>query len=810
MKDAEELALEVETLRERLSRLSQASLRINESLDFGTVLQQVVSNACDLTGARYGYMTLLQESGDYEDSFSHGFTPEEIGQLWDLPDGPELFNRFINIPASMRHQDMGNYAESLGLSIGPVQLHGFIVAPMRHRGMHVGSFFVANKHVAGKEAGAEFSREDEEVVAMFAAQAALVISNARQYRDQLLARTDLETLVDTSPVGVVVFDAKTGAPRSFNREAARIIEGLRTPDSPPEQLLEVLTVRRSDGREFSLDEYPLAQALSTGETVRAEELVLTVPDGRSVTTLMNCTSIYGEDGGLQSVVVTLQDMTPLQDLEKLRAEFLGMVSHELREPLTSIKGSTDTLLESFNTLDAVEMVQFLRIIKSQTERMRELISELLDVARIETGNLPVNPEAAEVIPLVDEARNTFLSGGGRDNVVIDLEPDLPPVAADRRRIVQVLGNLLSNAARSSPEVSPIRVSGRLEDGCVALSVSDEGRGVAPERLARLFSKFSRIHGDEGEGETGGSGLGLAICRGIVEAHGGRIRAESGGVGLGARFTFTLPLAGEALTGGTAGRPRRSGRPGMARQERLPILVVDDDPMTLRYVRDALAKAGYRPLAATGPEEALRLVEAERPGLVLLDLMLPGSDGMELMRSILGRVEVPVVFLSAYGKDEVIARALEAGAVDYVVKPFSTTELVARVRSAMRRRLPQVPGEPPEPFAQGELAIDYAARAVSLAGSAVRLTPTEYDLLCELSLNAGRVLTHETLLQRVWGDLHSGSTSAVRTAVKRLRRKLGDDAGAPKLILAEPRVGYRLARGEEPGQAAAPPPAPATQ
>ena len=792
MKRAEELAVEVESLRERLSKLSEASLRINESLDFDTVLNQVVSNACDLTGARYGAMTLLQESGHYEKSFFYGFTPEEIKQLQDLPDGPELFNRFIKIPESLRHRDMRSYAKSLGLSIGPMQLNSFIVAPMRHRGMHVGSFFVANK-----EGAEEFPIEDEEVVAMFASQAALVISNARQYRDELRARTDLETLIDTSPVGVVVFDARTGAPMSFNREAIRIIGSLQMPDSSPEQLLEVLTVRRADGREVSLDKFPLAQALSTGETVRAEELVLSVPDGRSVTALMNSSPIYSEGGELESVVVTLQDMTPLEELERLRAAFLGMVSHELREPLTSIKGSADTLLESFNSLDTAEIVQFLRIIKSQTERMRHLISELLDVARIETGSLSVNPEPTEVTVLVDEARNTFLNGGGRYNVAIDLEPDLPLVVADRRRIVQVLGNLLSNAARYSHEETPIRVSGALEDGCVALSVFDEGRGVAPERLAQLFRKFSRIDGDDGEREIKGAGLGLAICKGIVEAHGGRIWAESDGMGLGTRFTFTLPVVEEVVTGGAGESPRRPVGSRTSKREGVRILAVDDDPMTLRYLRDALSKAGYFPMVTTDPDEALRMVETERPNLVLMDLVLPGSDGIELMKSILSIAEVPVVFLSAYGRDEVIARAFEAGAIDYIVKPFSATELVARVRSAMRRRLTQIQGEPSEPFALGDLTIDYAERGVSVAGSRVHLTPIEYGLLFELSVNAGRVLTHDALLQRVWGHNHSGGRSAVRTAVKRLRRKLGDDAGNPKYILAEPRVGYRMVKGDGP-------------
>ena len=450
-------------------------------------------------------------------------------------------------------------------------------------------------------------------------------------------------------------------------------------------------------------------------------------------------------------------------------------------------------------MDTAEIVQFLRIIKSQTERMRHLISELLDVARIETGSLSVNPEPTEVTVLVDEARNTFLNGGGRYNVAIDLEPDLPLVVADRRRIVQVLGNLLSNAARYSHEETPIRVSGALEDGCVALSVFDEGRGVAPERLAQLFRKFSRIDGDDGEREIKGAGLGLAICKGIVEAHGGRIWAESDGVGLGTRFTFTLPVVEEAVTGGAGESPRRPVGSRTSKREGVRILAVDDDPMTLRYLRDALSKAGYFPMVTTDPDEALRMVKTERPNLVLLDLVLPGSDGIELMKSILSIAEVPVVFLSAYGRDEVIARAFEAGAIDYIVKPFSATELVARVRSAMRRRLTQIQGEPSEPFALGDLTIDYAERGVSVAGSRVHLTPIEYGLLFELSVNAGRVLTHDALLQRVWGHNHSGGRSAVRTAVKRLRRKLGDDAGNPKYILAEPRVGYRMARQDTAGE-----------
>ena len=348
------------------------------------------------------------------------------------------------------------------------------------------------------------------------------------------------------------------------------------------------------------------------------------------------------------------------------------------------------------------------------------------------------PAPADVATLVDEARSRFQSGGGRNNLRIDLPPELPLVMADGRRIIQVLNNLLTNAARHSHEASAIGVSAVREGYHVAVSVTDEGRGIAAERLPHLFRKFSRIDGEERGRDIAGSGLGLAICKGIVEAHGGRIWAESDGPGLGARFTFTIPVAQDAAIGAAhlPVRPRRSER------ERERILAVDDDPQTLRYVRDALARAGYAPIVTGDPQEATSLVRANDPHLVLLDLMLPGTDGIELMGDILNMADVPVIFLSAYGQDEVVARAFDMGAADYVVKPFSPTELVARIRAALRKREAPEWAEPPEPYVRGDLTVDYARRRVTVAGNPVALTPIEYRMLVELSVQ-GEFLDYVT-------------------------------------------------------------------
>ncbi len=193
------------------------------------------------------------------------------------------------------------------------------------------------------------------------------------------------------------------------------------------------------------------------------------------------------------------------------------------------------------------------------------------------------------------------------------------VMADGRRIIQVLNNLLTNAAWNSHEASAIGVSAVREGYHVAVSVTDEGRGIAAERLPHLFRKFSRLEGEDRRRDIAGSGLGLAICKRIVETHGGRIWAESDRPGLGARFTFTIPVAGDAA----AGVPRLSDRSRRSERERTRILCVDDDPQTLRYVRDALARAGYAPIVTGDPQEATSLVEANDPHLVLLDLMCRG-------------------------------------------------------------------------------------------------------------------------------------------------------------------------------------------
>ena len=385
--------------------------------------------------------------------------------------------------------------------------------------------------------------------------------------------------------------------------------------------------------------------------------------------------------------------------------------------------------------------------------------------------------------------------GNRDNVHIEMASGLPPVLADPGRIVQVVVNLLTNAARNSPEGSRIRVSATQEGENVTISVVDQGRGMSPEQIAQLFRKLPRRDRDAGAREDLRPGWGLSICRGIVEAHGGRIFAESEGPDKGTRFRFTIPIAEEVAKNGRRGTLSATDGARMPANSTDKILVVDDDPQTLRSVREALSNAGYVPVVTGDANEAIALFNEHSPQLALLDLVLPGSDGIELMHGIVEKADVPVIFLSAYGHEDAIAQALDNGAADYLVKPFSPTELAARIRAAIRKHTVPRLVVPSEPFLRGNLKVDYTRRRVTISGAPVDLTRIEYFVLQELAVNAGRTVFYEDILRRIWAKRGSNDRRPLHAAVKNIRRKLGDDAKNPKWIFNEPRVGYRLGKAE---------------
>ncbi|MDE0664835.1 MAG: response regulator [Acidimicrobiaceae bacterium] len=783
---------EVEALRELLSKLSAASLRLNESLEVEAVLQGALDSARALTGAAYGVILRVDDEEHPVDFMSSGMTEQQDSEFWEMPSRWEIFDLISCFDEPKRLDDFRGYLHDCGAPeweppFPTSDATAFLGAPVRHQGQLLGAVYVAEK-------SGGFSAADEDTLVMFASQAALVISNTRRYRDEQQARDDLEAVLDTAPVGVLIFDAASGELQSANREARRLMSDMDVAVDSLQELIGGSTIQRADGQEISSEELTYESLLASVETVRDEEMTVEAPNGRRLTAIVNVTPIRSADGRVVSLVVTGQDMGPLAETERLRAEFMAMIGHELRAPLTSIKGSATTLLQSRSSLDPAETQEFVRIIDQQADHMRGLLADLIDMVQIETGTLSVDPEPAELSRLVDQARDTFAGAGGSQPVRVELPPDLPLVLADARRIVQVLNNLLSNAARHCHDESIIHIKARIDGESVEVSVADNGRGFTADRLGRLFEKY---HHPQGQDRRQDLGLGLAICKGIIEAHGGRIWAESEGPGLGSRLAFTLQASD--------GSDRLASHDGSPGSDRTRVLAVDDDPRELKHIRESLAGAGYEPTVTGNPDEIAELIDKTDPHLVLLDLMLPGTDGIEVMRDLPADRDIPVIFLSAYGQDSLVAKALEMGAADYVVKPFSPTELAARVRAALRaRRGPTATVAAPRArpaasagFKLGSLAIDYAARLVTVAGRTVELTRIEYRLLTELAMNAGSLLTHDELLARIWTGDDAADASRIRTTIMNLRHKLADNARDPKYITTIPHVGYRMATPQQP-------------
>ena len=332
-------------LGEHLARLREVSHLINEDLDLDTVLQGVLDSAKWLVSARYGFITVLDESGQVRNTYGSGIAPGEDASSWELPEAMRVFDcsggfaEYLHIP-DFRGSLGSEHSTELSYLSPHSSGTSLLASPVLHHGQLLGAIYLVSKE--GEE---EFSDEDGETLFILASQAAMAIANARLETESQQVRAELRAMEDSSSV---------------------------------------------------------------------------------------------------------------DEMERLHTEFLGMVSHELRTPLTSIKGSVTTLLNRLSGLDIVEATEFLRIIDTQTDSMDVLISDLLDVARIETGTLSVAPEPTDVALLLEEARNAFLSGAVKNMLHISVPRGIPWVMADRLRIVQVLNNLISNAARHSDEESQYR------------------------------------------------------------------------------------------------------------------------------------------------------------------------------------------------------------------------------------------------------------------------------------------------------------------------------------------------------------------
>jgi PAS domain S-box-containing protein len=371
---------------------------------------------------------------------------------------------------------------------------------------------------------------------------------------------------------------------------------------------------------------------------------------------------------------------------RLKDEFLATISHELRTPLNAMLGWAEMLRRG--GLDDKSVTHGLETIARNARAQNQLISDLLDVSRIISGQLRVESGTVDLVPIIEAALDTVRPAANAKGVELRLmlDPAAGMVAGDSTRLQQIVWNLLTNAVKFTSRDGRISVQLKRDNGTAAIIVTDTGEGISPEFLPYIFDRFRQAESTT-KRQHGGLGLGLSIVRHLVEAHGGSVRAESRGVGRGATFTVTLPLIavpGNERSADCVGAGERSavlGAPPVLKG--LRVLVIDDEADTRELLTVALTQSGAEVRASSTVLGALAIVGQWKPDVLVSDIGMPGEDGYDLIREVRAREQenggrILALALTGYVSNEDVGRDLAAGYQTHIPKPVSPSDLVATI------------------------------------------------------------------------------------------------------------------------------------
>ncbi|MBI3762221.1 MAG: response regulator [Chloroflexi bacterium] len=586
----------------------------------------------------------------------------------------------------------------------------YIVLPLMSQGRAMGAL------AAGSPRHTAYGDDELRLLNLVASMLSLAVEKARLYEavarharsleERVVARTAelesekirFESTVQGLSEGLILFDLQEDV--SFANERARSLLGLPLETllglnaqalwrQPALALDEPETVRREFAQALQdVESYPtLAVSVSGERQVTGDERRVTGGDTRHTTHDTRHTArdlslrlFPVRDGGgkLLGRGLILQDITREREMDRMKDELVNMVSHELRTPLASVLGFAELLLT--RDFPEAKRRQLIETIHKEAERLSALINDFLDLRRLEVGRQPLAFGDVCLAEVVQSVAAGFALTQPEHTLLLDVPPDLPPVRADPDRLGQAVRNLLANAFKYSPRGGRVTVTARAyADGDEArLTVGDEGLGLPAEVIPRLFQRFYRVDSSDRR-QIGGTGLGLAIVKEIVNAHSGRVWAESRGPGQGSTFGFTLrlavprngrrPLRGDEASAGVDGRPTAPAEPY--------ILVVEDDPGAASLFREHLESAGMRVVVAAQPEVALDLVRQRAPLGVALDVCLPdphqGWRLLSSLREVYPLNRLPIVVTSVLDERD---KGMALGATGFLTKPFDPRRLVA--------------------------------------------------------------------------------------------------------------------------------------
>ncbi|MDJ0619832.1 MAG: response regulator [Calothrix sp. MO_192.B10] len=391
-------------------------------------------------------------------------------------------------------------------------------------------------------------------------------------------------------------------------------------------------------------------------------------------------------GGEIIYTVYLQDISDRKYIERMKDEFVSVTSHELRTPLTSIHGSLGMLASGMIPPDSEQGKRLLQIAVDSTERLVRLINDILDIERIESGKVKMEKQTCNVSDLITEAVNVIQPLADKAGVNLDIQSISAHVWADFDRVVQTLTNLLSNAIKFSHRDATVWLTAQLQQvdsennshyqSQVLLQVEDTGRGIPADKLDNIFERFQQVDSSDSRHHDG-TGLGLAICKSIVQQHGGNIWVESV-LGEGSTFSFTLPCSASPTP-----VPSPKGISDLTDKHSPLVLICDDDPQILQELQTLLEKQNYRVLVADSGEVAIQIASNQHPDAILLDLLMPGMNGWEVMAVLKERPDtqdIPIIICSVCQPTS--DNQPSSDFVDWVSKPLEASLLFNSLRQAI--------------------------------------------------------------------------------------------------------------------------------
>ncbi len=407
-------------------------------------------------------------------------------------------------------------------------------------------------------------------------------------------------------------------------------------------------------------------------------------------------------------------------------------------------------------------------VDEETDRLNRLVGDLLDASRLQIGALAVNCQTIDVAESIGVTLADI--GVASKRVEVEVPPGLPPVVGDSTLFERSLDNIVANALRYGG-ASPVRLTVGVVGDEIHVCVIDRGPGIPGHQREMVLAPFQQL-GDARA--AGGVGLGMSIALGFIRAMHGTLEFDDTPGG-GLTVIIALPIAA-------------SKRAVVTR-----ILVVDDEPQIRRALSLHLGARGYEIFEADTGERAIQVAATEHPDVVLLDLGLPGMDGVLVIQALRGWTEMPIIVLSVRDDERAKVQALDAGADDYVTKPFGMAELLARVRAVLRRPAGAQESKPEVCTSSFRLDLNaHRAFVTDVAGDEeVRLTPTEWAMVEYLVRYPGRLVTYRQLITAVWGPTYDPDPNLLRVHMAHIRRKLEVDGARPKHFITDSGMGYRF-------------------